>query len=173
MKSHIAVSVLISLALWCVAASGLWSLAGDIVISGPSGTIIRHQTPAEIVTSEAAAAQEIADREQATVIPIQFSAPIEAPAIVFRSITNGIGVAQVARDDGTVVTVTWHASPVPSKAVLDQRIRDAFAAHDASKTVLSNKAASVRGNSGNSVAALRQQVLDLQAQIDAIQERLR
>ena len=65
--------------------------------------------------------------------PIVYDQPLEAPAIVLQSQSQGLGVGVCATDDGDLVTFTYHASPVPEAAEIKRRIAKAVADHKARK----------------------------------------
>jgi hypothetical protein len=80
------------------------------------------------IEAEQAAAEAI---RKAT--PIPYDQPIETPALVLTSHDGGLGIAQAALDDGTVITYTYHASPIPSPEVLRARFEAARDKHLAAK----------------------------------------
>lgn len=106
--------------------------------------------------------------------PLVFDRPIETPVLVLRSHDSGIGIARAALDDGTVITYTYHASPIPSPTELKVRFDAAKAAHLARKTDLLSRATSVKNTvtDNMSMKELKAAVLALQAQIEILSGRM-
>lgn len=140
-----------------------------------SDTWIQTRLDAEAAAQAAAAAAFAASEIIRKNTPWIWDSPIEVPVLVFTSKDAGIGVAQAALDDGSVITFTYHASPIPDPAVIRQRFLDAKAAHDAAKALGASTKATATANIGaaNSVPELRAAVLDLQAQINALEARIK
>jgi hypothetical protein len=76
--------------------------------------------------------------------PIVYDQPLEAPAIVLQSQSQGLGVGVCATDEGDLVTFTYHASPVPEAAVIRQRIAEAISAHKAAKAAAKAELAALK-----------------------------
>lgn len=140
------------------------------------GTTISRRTQEEI---DAIIAARKAAFDAAELIrkntPIVHDQPQEMPVCVLISHDSGKGIGMFADDDGTILQIEYHASPVPPPDVIRQRIVAAKAAHKAAKDDAESKRVKAKADveAAQNVPALRAAVLSLQAQIDAINARIK
>ena len=118
-------------------------------------------------SQQAAAAAAEAERRAA---PIVYEQSIETPSIILPSDSQGIGYEIFVADDGTLLKIVAHASPLKTTAERDALKAQAKAAHEAAKVVAKAKSDDVKDKRKKIKKAedLLPIIEALQAQIDAL-----
>ena len=141
------------------------------VIDGIAHRIPVCITQAEHDAAQAAqqAAQDAAEAERRAA-PIVYEQSIETPSIILPSDSQGIGYEIFAADDGTLLKIVAHASPLKTKAERDALKQAVLAAHYAAKTASKAKSDAVKTKGAKIKKAedLLPIIEALQAQIDAL-----
>ena len=137
---------------------------------------IAHRIPVCIMQAEhdaAQAAQQAAqDAAEADrkATPLVYDQPIETPSIILPSDSQGIGYEIFAADDGTLLKIVAHASPLKTKEERDALKDAAKSAHYARKADGKAKSDGVKAKGAKikKVEDLLPIIEALQAQIDAL-----
>ena len=93
--------------------------AGEWTVDVVAG--VAHHVPTCITEAEHAAqlAAEAASELDRRNTPVVYDQPLELPSLVLQSVTNAVGYEYFVDDDGTLLSIEAHASPMKSKEERD------------------------------------------------------
>jgi hypothetical protein len=140
---------------------------GGVYVERHVRLITQAEYDAQIAAQEAANAEAEAERKAT---PLVYDQTIETPSIILPSDSGGIGYEIFAADDGTLLKIVAHASPLKSPGERAALKASEKAAHYARKADSKTKSDSVKdkGAKIKNAADLIPIIEALQAQIDAL-----